>query len=197
MGNGGIAPRIGNLDSMWRWVCSFTSRPFTSVARALSKDWIGHWVDPTSGLDAFEKTKIYCSCRESNPGSIVIRLVAIPTEVLLELWKWTERLAYGLLGAENLKVTHPVKKLIALYKPMVNYRVHNSPTFIPILSLINSVHSLSAYSFLKINFSMNIFVGFQRMSSVQVSEQKLRINFTELTYVLHALLISSSSTWQI
>lgn len=72
---------------------------------------------------------------------------------------------------------------------MVNYRVHNSPTFIPILSLINSVHILSVYSFLKINFSMNIFVGFQRMSSAQVFEQI----YVSVSHSSHACYMPCSS----
>jgi hypothetical protein len=34
----------------------------------LHTHWIGDWVSPRAGLKAVEKRKIFCFCRESNPG---------------------------------------------------------------------------------------------------------------------------------
>jgi hypothetical protein len=46
------------------------SRPgqYTAGERAPSTGIIGVWVEPSAGLDAVEKRRISCPCRESNPG---------------------------------------------------------------------------------------------------------------------------------
>jgi hypothetical protein len=46
-----------------------------------STNWIGGWVGPRAGLDATEKNKISCPCRETNPSRPARSLVAIPTEL--------------------------------------------------------------------------------------------------------------------
>jgi hypothetical protein len=66
--NGGIAPRILDLSTRWRWVVSFTPRqPYRqgkSPVYPLDR-WLGgpHW----AGLDAVSKRKIPSPCRDSNP----------------------------------------------------------------------------------------------------------------------------------
>jgi hypothetical protein len=56
-GSGGITLHILDLGNRWRWVVSFTSRPFTSREIALGTHWIGGWVDPRVDLDAVVKRK--------------------------------------------------------------------------------------------------------------------------------------------
>jgi hypothetical protein len=60
------------------------SRPgrFTPGKRVHGTHWIGGWVSPRAGLDAVEKRKISCPCRESNPGRPAhTQPVAIPTKL--------------------------------------------------------------------------------------------------------------------
>jgi hypothetical protein len=57
--SGGIAPRILNLGTRWRWVVSLTPRPlYTPGERAPGTHWIGDLVSPRAGLDAVTKRKI-------------------------------------------------------------------------------------------------------------------------------------------
>jgi hypothetical protein len=42
---------------------------YTPGERAPGTHWIGGWVGPRAGLDAPEKRKISCPCRESKPSS--------------------------------------------------------------------------------------------------------------------------------
>jgi hypothetical protein len=44
-GNGGIAPRILNLGTAWRWVVSFTTRPPYLHGKNPGTHWIGGWVE--------------------------------------------------------------------------------------------------------------------------------------------------------
>jgi hypothetical protein len=48
--NGGIAPRILNLSTRWKWVVSFTRRE-----RAPGTHSMGEWVDPRAGLNMVAK----------------------------------------------------------------------------------------------------------------------------------------------
>jgi hypothetical protein len=57
-GSGGIASRILDLGTRWRWVVSFTPRPLTPRERAPGTNWIGGWVGPRAVLDAEVKRKI-------------------------------------------------------------------------------------------------------------------------------------------
>jgi hypothetical protein len=61
---------------------------FTIKENAHGTHWIEGWVRPNVGLDAVEKRKISCSCRESEPDSTVRPAVrryvfcAIPAPIL-------------------------------------------------------------------------------------------------------------------
>jgi len=65
MGNGGIAPRILNLDTRWRWVAGFTSRKFYFRRDSLRYVWDGR----LGGPDVVAKRKCLCPRRVSNPRS--------------------------------------------------------------------------------------------------------------------------------
>ena len=70
-------------------------------------------------------------------------------------------------------------------KPKIHHRVHNSPTLAPILSKINSVHSLSFY-FLKIRFNIMlpyiVRLGFRnRLFPSRLSTSKLHTFVFSLT----------------
>jgi hypothetical protein len=67
LGSGGIAPRILDLGTRWRWVVNFTACRFTPRERAPGTYWIGGWVGPTAVLEAVVKRKIPSLCRDSNP----------------------------------------------------------------------------------------------------------------------------------
>jgi len=53
-GSGGIAPRIPDLGTRWRWVVRFTPRRFTPRERAPGTHWTGGWVCPRAHLDAVQ-----------------------------------------------------------------------------------------------------------------------------------------------
>jgi hypothetical protein len=69
--NGGIATRILDLGTRWRWVVSFTPRE-----GAPSTHWIGGWVSPSAVLNAAVKRKIPRPRRESNPRTPIVQPVA-------------------------------------------------------------------------------------------------------------------------
>jgi hypothetical protein len=51
-GSGGIAPRIINLGTRWRWMVSLMPRlPYSGT------HWIGDWMGPRSGLDLVTRRK--------------------------------------------------------------------------------------------------------------------------------------------
>jgi hypothetical protein len=50
--SGGIAPRILDLGTRWRWVVSFTPRSIYAQRKNPGSHWIGGWVGPRAGLDA-------------------------------------------------------------------------------------------------------------------------------------------------
>jgi hypothetical protein len=60
---------IPDLSTRWCWVVSFTPRPLYPGERAPGNHWRGGWVSPRADLDAVEKRKTSCPCRELNPGS--------------------------------------------------------------------------------------------------------------------------------
>jgi len=57
--SGGIAPRILNLGTRWRWSDSFTLRSLYPRRKNLSPHthWIWGWVDPRASLDAVAKRR--------------------------------------------------------------------------------------------------------------------------------------------
>jgi hypothetical protein len=57
-GNGGMAPCILVLGTIWRLVVSFTPRPLYSRERAPGSQWRGGWVGPRASLDTVVKRKI-------------------------------------------------------------------------------------------------------------------------------------------
>jgi hypothetical protein len=76
LGSGGIAPRILDIGTRWRWVVSFRPRPLYPRERAPGTHWIGGWVGPKAVLDTVMKRKIPSPRRESNPRIPIVQLVA-------------------------------------------------------------------------------------------------------------------------
>jgi hypothetical protein len=54
--SGGIAPRILDLDTRWRWMSASHSGRFPPREKAAGNHWIGGWVDPRTGLEKFPAT---------------------------------------------------------------------------------------------------------------------------------------------
>jgi hypothetical protein len=67
-GSGGIAPRILELSTIWRWVVSFTPRPLYPQGKS--------WVGPRAVLDAVVKRKIPSTRLESNPRTPIVQPIA-------------------------------------------------------------------------------------------------------------------------
>jgi hypothetical protein len=57
-GCGGIAPRILNLSTRWKWVVSFTPSQLYSLGKSAGTHWKGGSVGPWACLDAVRKKKI-------------------------------------------------------------------------------------------------------------------------------------------
>jgi hypothetical protein len=70
-GSGGIAPRILDLGTIWKWSASRPDR-FTPRERVSGTHWIGGWVGPRAVLDAVAKRKIPSPRRESNPRTPIV-----------------------------------------------------------------------------------------------------------------------------
>jgi hypothetical protein len=47
-----------DLGTRWKWVVSFTPRPFHPRRKSAGTHWIGGWVGPKTGLDDVEKSEI-------------------------------------------------------------------------------------------------------------------------------------------
>jgi hypothetical protein len=75
MGSEGIAPRILDPRTRWRWVVNFTLRPLYPQERVPGTHLIRGWVGPIAVLDAVVKRKITSSCRESNPRTPIVQPV--------------------------------------------------------------------------------------------------------------------------
>jgi hypothetical protein len=69
-GSGGIAPRILNLGTRWRWVVSSGHLPPKKEPPSLPTRSIGGWDCPRAGLDVVAKRKTLPSW-ESNPGRFI------------------------------------------------------------------------------------------------------------------------------
>jgi len=100
-----IAPLIPNLDSSRRWVVSLkplpllrqcknllhllnrrrvvslTPRPLCACAKTSCVYWIGSWGNPRAGPDSLQKSKIICSCQDSNSVPPACSLDTIMTEL--------------------------------------------------------------------------------------------------------------------
>jgi len=63
MGSGGIAPRIINLSTGWRWVVSLKPRPLYPLRKSPGTHWTGGWEGPRVGLDAVAKRENPCPRR--------------------------------------------------------------------------------------------------------------------------------------
>jgi hypothetical protein len=74
-GSRGIAPRILDLGTRWRWSAS---RPgcFIPRKRAPGTHWIGGWVGPRDVQDTVVKRKIPSPHRESNSRTPIVQPVA-------------------------------------------------------------------------------------------------------------------------
>jgi hypothetical protein len=77
----GIAPRILDLGTRWRWVVSFTPRE-----RAPGIHWLGGWVGSRAVLDAVVKWKFSSPHRESNPRTPIVQPIARRCKNNWERW---------------------------------------------------------------------------------------------------------------
>jgi hypothetical protein len=75
-GSGGIAPRILDLGTRWRWWSASRPGRFIPRKRAPGTHWIGGWVGPRTVLDVVVKRKIPSPHRESNPRTPIVQPVA-------------------------------------------------------------------------------------------------------------------------
>jgi hypothetical protein len=74
-GSGGIAARILELGTRWRWSASLPGR-FTPRERSPGTYWIGGWVGPRAVLDAVVERKILSPRRESKPRTPIVQPIA-------------------------------------------------------------------------------------------------------------------------
>jgi hypothetical protein len=75
---------ISMLDGgEWWWVVSFTPRPLYRRGETSDANWIGGWVGTRAGMDAVEKRKISCRCRELNADSSEALAIASIKEYLM------------------------------------------------------------------------------------------------------------------
>jgi hypothetical protein len=75
-GSGGIAPRITDLGTRWRWVVNFTPRPLYPQGKAPGTHWIGGWVGLRAVLDTVLKRKIPSPRRGSKLRTPIVQSVA-------------------------------------------------------------------------------------------------------------------------
>jgi hypothetical protein len=78
LGSGGIAPRILDSGTRWRWVVSFTPRPLCTQGKCpwYPLDW--RWVGPRAGLDTVVKRKFPAPAGTRTPQLSNPYLSAIP-----------------------------------------------------------------------------------------------------------------------
>jgi hypothetical protein len=85
LGSGGIAPRILDLGTRWRWSASRPSC-FTPRERARGTQWIGGWVGLKAGLDTVVKKKNPSLFKDSNPRSSSAILLSYPGSILYDIY---------------------------------------------------------------------------------------------------------------
>jgi hypothetical protein len=102
-GSGGIAPRIRDLGTRWRWVVSFTPWPLYFRGK-------GHWypwnrrvdgAQSRSGRGGEEKIFHYCRCRELNRCRPASKPTVLPESIRISFSvEWNELIImYGELGS--------------------------------------------------------------------------------------------------
>jgi hypothetical protein len=90
-GSGGIAPRILNLDTRWRWVVNFTPRALYPQGKDPgTTNWIRGWVGPRAVLDTVAKRKIPSPRQEWNPRTPIVQTVG--KCMLVNRIKWSKKL---------------------------------------------------------------------------------------------------------
>jgi hypothetical protein len=75
-GSRGIAPRILDPGTKWRWVVRFTPRPLYPQGKSPRYPLDRRWVGPRTVLDAVAKRKIPSPRRESNSRTPIVQSVA-------------------------------------------------------------------------------------------------------------------------
>jgi hypothetical protein len=104
-GSGGIAPRILDLGTRWRWVVSFMLRPLYPGEIVPGTHWIGGWMVSRTGLDAVVKRKIPSFCRDSSPRTPIVQPVSqrYTTELYLICLPWDQPEGHYCCRTEQLE----------------------------------------------------------------------------------------------
>ena len=77
-------------------------------------------------------------------------------------------------------------EILILWIPKVHYRIHISPSLVPILGQTSPVQSLQCFFFkICINTILSYMLNFQMVSFLQVSPQKFRMHFIVPQYFPH------------
>jgi len=74
-GSEALTPLILNLGAGWRWVVEVTIRPPPFPPSNPGTQWIGGWVSHRKTLNIFDKRKISCPFKDSNPVMLSRSLV--------------------------------------------------------------------------------------------------------------------------
>jgi hypothetical protein len=70
--SGGVASCLFNFITGWKWMVNGMSWPFYPWIRSPSNHWVACWVPFSGGLNAVEKTKVFCPSWQFNPNSLVV-----------------------------------------------------------------------------------------------------------------------------
>jgi hypothetical protein len=84
---GGIAPRILDLGTKWKWMASFTPRPLHPQGNTPGTHWIGAWVDPRASLEAVVRRKIPRPYRNSKAQLSSPQPSAVPLSYIDSLFQ--------------------------------------------------------------------------------------------------------------